>query len=438
MTQPPPPNGWPPPRAVAPPPAQAPLPPTGGWGGARGVPQGGHWQQQPPPPQQPQQQPWPGYQGPPPPSAPPIPPPAAWHPPSGPPRSGQPPLGNPWQAQPQQWPQYHPYPAPRRKSNAGVVAFAVISGVLVLGVGLVGMVASALGGSGSSTYSGQSTYSYTPLPSYTYTQRSPAPTTTTSRAAAPPSTPRPQSTGAQNAPKAVFKLGDHPLHRPDVGAFDIQGCSLPGMDYSPAGQERFLRAALPCVEAAWKPTFQRTNLPYQPVELAVVTSRMTNSCGTVEPNATARYCNGTIFWTPAYYSAEQGQANANHPGKYLGQLAHEYGHHVQWLAGILKAAGQAQYDRGGWDTPAGLDLNRRLELQATCFGGMTLAPFSHGAIPTDVIQHALTDASNRGDNPNLNRDHGSTQSNSNWVNHGFKNNSTSACNTWAADANAVS
>lgn len=336
---------------------------------------------------------------------------------------------------PQQWgpPQYGAYPPPRR--NNGPLVAGVLFAVAILGIAIIGVVA-ATGTpkrASDSGYSGYSTYSYT------------APTTTTTTAAtttsprASTSRSAPSATSSKSAgPKAVIKLGDNPIHNAGLGAFDIDGCPLPGMDYSPSGQEVFLRAALPCVEAMWKPSFTKTNLPYQPVELVIVTTTITNPCGSMGPDRTAMYCDGTIYWTANYYAGEQGTNNPNHPGKYLGQLAHEYGHHIQWLSGVLRASGEAQYDKGGWDTPAGLDLNRRKELQATCFGGMSLAPLSHGAIPGDVIDVALRDASTRGDYPIYpNRDHGAPERNAAWVNRGFTTNQTSACNTWVSDAESV-
>ncbi|GAA3870876.1 hypothetical protein GCM10022243_40270 [Saccharothrix violaceirubra] len=384
---------------------------------------GGYPQQQPGPygpPQPGYQQPWPQ-----------MPPRAVMPPPVPAQQPG-------WGQQPPGWPQqYQPYPPLRRKSNSGPIVAAVIVGVVVLGIAAIGVFASLTRHktTDDASYSGYSTYTYSVAPTTTTTNR-----TTTQSTTRPSATTRPSpSTTAKAGPKAVVALGDNPIHGNDLGAFDIDGCALPPMDYSVAGQERFLRAALPCIEAMWKPSFTKANLPYQPVELTMVTSQVTNACGTVSPDRTAVYCEGGIFWTPLHYSGETGNANPNHPGKYLGQLAHEYGHHVQWLSGILRAASQAQYDKGGWDTPAGLELNRRKELQATCFGGMTLAPLSHGAIPTDVIQVALTDAGNRGDYPVYpNRDHGAPERNAAWVQHGYKNNSTSACNTWTASAADVS
>ncbi len=355
----------------------------------------------------------------PPPVGAPQPPPANWGPPPGSPPG--------WGPAPMPYP-----PLPHKKSKGPLVAVLLV-GFLVLGVVTIGIVA-ATSGSKEASDSGNAGYA-----SYTYTPEPTTETTTTTTTTTESSTRSTSTSTPKSGPKAVIALGDNPIHAAGLGAFNIDGCPLPSMDYSPAGQDQFLRAALPCIEAMWKPSFERANLPYQPVELVMVTSQITNTCGSMGPDRTAMYCDGTIYWTPNHYANEQGAANPNHPGKYLGQLAHEYGHHIQWLSGILRASGQAQYEKGGWDTPEGLDLNRRKELQATCFGGMTLAPLSHGAIPADVISVALTDAGNRGDYPIYpNRDHGAPERNAAWVDHGFKNNVTSACNTWVASAADVS
>ncbi|MEU4807296.1 neutral zinc metallopeptidase [Actinosynnema sp. NPDC023587] len=343
----------------------------------------------------------------------------------------QPPPVN-WGPQPG-WGPGLPYPPLPRKKSKGPLVAGVLIGVVVLGIAAIGIaVATNKRKSVSdSAYSGYSSYSYSATPTTTTEATTTTRTTTSARSTSPSAT--------KAGPKAVIALGDNPIHGGGLGAFNIDGCPLPGMNYSPSGQDQFLRAALPCIEAMWKPSMQKANLPYQSVELVMVTSQITNTCGSMGPDRTAMYCDGTIYWTPNHYASEQGSANPNHPGKYLGQLAHEYGHHIQWLSGILRASSQAQYEKGGWDTEAGLDLNRRKELQATCFGGMTLAPLSHGAVPGDVISVAIADAGNRGDYPIYpNRDHGSPERNSAWVNHGFKSNETSACNTWVASAADVS
>ncbi|SDH40200.1 hypothetical protein SAMN05216553_1213 [Lentzea fradiae] len=341
-----------------------------------------------------------------------------------------------WGPQPNGYGPYGQYPPmPPRRRNGPIIAL-VLGGVVLLGLGAVGVFAATLNRKVEDAgYSAYTTHSPTFTPSTTAED----PATTSAAPSRTPTTRTPTSQPAQVGPKAVYALADHPFLKPNIGANTISGCPLPGMDYSPAGQDSFLRAALPCIENMWKPALQAANLPYQPVELHIVTETLQYPCGTVRPDQTARYCQGGIYWTANAYAAERNPNNPNHPGKYLGQLAHEYGHHIQWLTGMLKASDRAQYDAGGWDTPKGLDLNRRMELQATCFGGMTLAPLSHGAVPMDVIRVGLSDAGNRGDYDIYpTKDHGTPQNNAAWVDRGYRSNKASDCNTWAADPGSVS
>lgn len=327
-------------------------------------------------------------------------------------------------------PGFAPYPVmPPRRSSSGPILALVLGGVVVLGLGAVGVFAAALNSKvKDSGYSNYTTYSPTYSYTSTTTETTTTTTTTSTKTSTTPSTPA--------GPKAVYKLADHPIFATNVGANDFDSCPLPKMEYSPAGEERFLSAALPCIEKAWQPALKAANLPYQPVELQVFTGSTQTPCGSRRADTTAMFCRGVIYWPGNFYANEQN--GTRHPGVYLGQLGHEYGHHVQWLTGMLRAADQAQYDVGGFDTTKGLELNRRLELQATCFGGMTLAPFSHkNVVPMDVVNAGLTDAGQRGDY-NRTPDHGSAPNNERWVMHGHKQNNIKACNTWAASSADVS
>lgn len=322
-----------------------------------------------------------------------------------------------------------PYPVmpPRRRSNGPILAL-VFGGVVILGLGAAGVFAAALSGPKvrDTGYSAYTTYSPTVTWPTMMTTTTEAPTTTTRPSS--PSTPGTQPTPA--GPKAVYKLADHPIFATGVGANDFPSCPLPAMEYTPAGEQRFLAAALPCIEKAWQPALKAANLPYQPVELQVFTGTTQTPCGSRQADSTAMFCRGVIYWPGTFYANEQN--GTRHPGVYLGQLGHEYGHHIQWLTGMMRAADQAQYDAGGFDTAQGLELNRRLELQATCLGGMTLAPFSHNnVVPMDVVNTGLRDAGQRGDY-NRTRDHGSAPNNERWVMHGHRQNTIQACNTWSA------
>ncbi|WP_281199886.1 neutral zinc metallopeptidase [Lentzea jiangxiensis] len=388
--------------------------------------------QGPPPGTRPPMGPPPPYGAPPayapPPGRAPLPPPRPMMPP---PRPVMPPPA---------WGQPHPggfgrppYPVmpPPRRSGSGPVLALVLGGVVVLGLGAIGVFAATMNNKvRDAGYSNYTTYS----PTYSSPATTTRTTTTTSRSTTSPKT---STQPAPVGPKAVYKLADHPIFATNVGANDLDSCPLPKMEYNPAGEQRFLAAALPCIEKAWQPALKAANLPYQPVELQVFTGTTQTPCGSRQANSTAMFCRGVIYWPGNFYSSEGG-TTIRHPGVYLGQLGHEYGHHVQWLTGMLRAADQAQYDVGGFDTPKGLELNRRLELQATCLGGMTLAPFSHkGIVPMDVVNTGLSDAGKRGDY-NRRPDHGSAPNNERWVMHGHRQNNIKACNTWAASPGDVS
>jgi len=332
-------------------------------------------------------------------------------------------------------PGYGPYPMqPPRKNNGPIVAL-VLGGVVILGLGAIGVFAATFSSKVKDTgYSNYTTYS----PTYAGTTTTTTETTTTTTASTRTSSTRTSSTQQTPVgPKAIYKLADHPIFATGIGANDFASCPLPQMDYNPAGEERFLSAALPCIEKAWQPALKAANLPYQPAELQVFTGSVQTPCGSRQANSTAMFCRGVIYWPGNFYSNEGG-STVRHPGVYLGQLSHEYGHHIQWLTGMMRASDQAQYDVGGFDTPKGLELNRRLELQATCLGGMTLAPFSHkNVVPIEVVNTGLSDSSKRGDYDRR-PDHGSAPNNERWVMHGHKQNDIKACNTWAASSGDVS
>ena len=100
----------------------------------------------------------------------------------------------------------------------------------------------------------------------------------------------------------------------------------------------------------------------------------------------------------------------------------------------------AQRYEAGLNSPAGLELSRRNELGATCFGGMFLASVAgQGSITTALLSQVARDQARRGDiaGSRIPRDHGSTQNNAAWFTIGLRQKSTSACDTWQAPPNSV-
>ena len=119
----------------------------------------------------------------------------------------------------------------------------------------------------------------------------------------------------------------------------------------------------------------------------------------------AFYCSGdnTIYMP---FAALQTDMYGAQPGVYLALLAHEYGHHVQTLAGVMETYWELRYNSGA-DTEPGLELSRRFELQAQCFSGMFLAAtYGRGSVNDNVLTEART-TQDRGDHvEGRPRDHG--------------------------------
>ncbi|WP_189595211.1 neutral zinc metallopeptidase, partial [Nocardia cerradoensis] len=84
----------------------------------------------------------------------------------------------------------------------------------------------------------------------------------------------------------------------------------------------------------------------------------------------------------------------------------------------------------GTRSERGLELSRRIELQAQCFDGMYLGSAQDGgALTTAQIGLAVRDAGGRGDGPTDSPDHGSPDNSGAWFELGVEHNRTAQCNT---------
>lgn len=105
-------------------------------------------------------------------------------------------------------------------------------------------------------------------------------------------------------------------------------------------------------------------------------------------------------------------------------IAHEYGHHIQYLTGIFGAIG---------DDWSGTQLERDLELQASCFGNAFLSsqrsayPISAADFANEDLWRFITRVPN----------HGSVGNQKLWSERGYDNRKPGACNTFSAPRSEV-
>jgi hypothetical protein len=226
-------------------------------------------------------------------------------------------------------------------------------------------------------------------------------------------------------------------NRVDATGLRAQGypCPLPRFQSSVPGQRAFYEAELTCLNRAWKPVVEAAHVPFRPPRVELVEHPVTTPCGPRAPDRTALYCKGVLYMTAAYYRDVEG--HGDDASVYFGQMAHEYGHHVQQLTGIMNASWQDR-SRNAPRSPAAFENTRRLELQATCFGGMFLGSLQdHHAVDPALVGGALADYGERGDDQGQPPEHGTPRTNGAWARQGFQHDQTYQCNTWLAPPSAI-
>jgi hypothetical protein len=216
-------------------------------------------------------------------------------------------------------------------------------------------------------------------------------------------------------------------------------CAVPGWPSSPAASEAFFTAAAQCLNARWSILLDAMDLPFHPPDLEFPTgSSFTTPCGTINVGlATAAYYCKDHLYVP--WRGLQTDQYGNKPGVYLALFAHEYGHHVQDLVGLMDAAWDV-INQDGQNSPGGLDMSRRKELQAQCFSGMFMGATANqgGTVTQKVFDTAWNDQDTRGDNTSGSHDHGTNAHYAAWWRKGAQSDRLAQCNTFAASGSDVS
>ncbi|SDS41511.1 neutral zinc metallopeptidase [Microlunatus soli] len=210
---------------------------------------------------------------------------------------------------------------------------------------------------------------------------------------------------------------------------------------SDAELESHLNNLMACLVRAWEPPV--TDAGYQIVRPSVTIygDEVQTKCG--------KAGGGNAFYCPAdqqvYYSRTLPDTIADLKGSPWGPdlvLAHEFGHAIQARTGIIISA-NALEQQAGPKTPEGLELSRRVEVQADCFSGLFLRSSSKSLgikqsdVPAmEVIFVAIGDDTLTGKS-DVEGNHGHGESRLHWAREGIGNSDVDVCNTFTAPSSQV-
>ncbi|MFD2056666.1 neutral zinc metallopeptidase [Mesorhizobium calcicola] len=210
---------------------------------------------------------------------------------------------------------------------------------------------------------------------------------------------------------------------------------------APANDEmkQFVATVLAETEDTWTGIFKSQGLTYEDPKLVLFSGQVRSACGFASAAAGPFYCPGDhkVYLDMTFFQQLDQQFGASGEFARAYVVAHEVGHHVQNLTGIM---GKFNQMRQGMSEADANQLSVRIELQADCFAGVW-AHYTEqkGILEQGDIESALNAAKQIGDDTLQKKtqgyvvpesfNHGTSQQRQTWLARGYKSGKLSDCNT---------
>lgn len=223
-------------------------------------------------------------------------------------------------------------------------------------------------------------------------------------------------------------------------------------EYTPTAVENeladFVSVVLADTEDTWEVLFQKEGARYVKPKLVLFSGAVQSACGFAQAAMGPFYCSAdqNVYIDLSFYQDLKNKLDA--PGDFAQAyvIAHEVGHHIQNLAGIL---GKVHEARGKVNQADHNKLTVRLELQADCYSGVWAnhANRVRNILEPGDVDEALNAASMIGDDRLQKKSkgyitpdsftHGTSAQRSRWFRKGLQSGDMHVCNTFQGAYNSL-
>ena len=168
----------------------------------------------------------------------------------------------------------------------------------------------------------------------------------------------------------TWLMGGNPL---EILTGQLANVAQVGTEYTPSAKEdamaSFASQILAGTEDVWTKEFEKMGRKYVPPKMVLFSRATTSGCGNASSQTGPFYCpvDQTVYIDLSFFEQMKNQLGAGGDFAYAYVIAHEVGHHVQYLLGTLDEIHKLQSRANQKESN---QLNVRVELQADFFAGI--------------------------------------------------------------------
>lgn len=249
----------------------------------------------------------------------------------------------------------------------------------------------------------------------------------------------------------TWLLGGNPLDvLQSAGSMDM----IPQIEgnYTPTAEEEelavFSRQILAGTEDVWSKIFSEHGRTYEPPKLVLFSGSVQSGCGGATSQSGPFYCSADqcVYIDLSFFSSMKKQIGADGDFAYAYVIAHEVGHHVQYLLGTL---GKAHQQMRQVSEKESNKISVRLELQADYYAGVW-AHYDNemfGSLEPGDVEEGLAVAAKIGDDYIQKQaygysvpdsfNHGTSAQRSKWLKKGISSGDVNQGDTFSIDYNRL-